>query len=515
MDDSITPAARAMSEAMSAHSPASSPVLTLWNSAHPPADDSGGSALAVEWLGRTGWRPSGPGVRVPAEIPQLNAPEGSLTWWLLPREDFATSVDTPWMGSRAPDHQYHVLMGDAPGAASWKNHRFALFYCRAWYQQLVAKWHSGPIYEDHENAAFRVHREKAFVGLGHQNLPAGQWVQLGLSWNTPANDYRMYVNGVLVQTATTTIDHPLLREENSGPVYAGHPLFACGELNVYDRALDAEEFASAYGSSKGPGNEAFDARLARMHEGKGLAKFDWEPTGDWNRTVDLPLASEADLGRFYQQGMPGAVTLTDEGVRIRTSPIHTSEIPKPADWTSEEPFDPAQGYLWLEDYFTGDFAVEYEFKPLQNHGLSLLMVRAAGLQGEDFLKSQPRRISGSMRMVCWENVRNYHWEYYRQMEDARNDVASHVLVKNPYMHPIGYQATDSKLAVGQWHRIQFVHEGKRLRGAMDGVQIFDVVDDPFAGFGPVLRTGTLAIRCMWDTDIVFRNLHVWTKAEQF
>jgi hypothetical protein len=120
-----------------------------------------------------------------------------------------------------------------------------------------------------------------------------------------------------------------------------------------------------------------------------------------------------------------------------------------------------------------------------------------------------------MRMVCWENVRNYHWEYYRQMEDCRNDVASHVLVKNPYMRPLAYQAADAKLAVGEWHRIQFVHEGNRLRGAMDGAQIFDVLDDPFAGFGPVLRTGTLAIRCMWDSDIVFRNLRVWTKPEVF
>jgi len=493
------------------------PCFKIWADPQAVADTSGQPVIPVEYRGRKGWRTESHEGRVAIPAPQLNAPEGSLTWWVLPREDFATAVDMPWMSERDPDHLFHVLLGDVAGAASWKNHRFALIYCRSWYQQMVAKWHSGPIYsgaafDDLENAAFRPHRETAFVGLGHQNLPAGHWIQIGLSWNTPDDDYRMYLNGVLVQTATTTLDHPMLREANSGIVYAGHPLFVCGELNVYDRALGAAEFASAYRSGKGPENEAFDAGLSRMHEGKGLAGFDWVPNEEWSLRVDLPLATEEDLGRFYQQGMPGAVSLTDEGLRIHTSPIHSCEIPKPEDWTSKEVFDPAQGYLWLEDYFTGDFAVEYEFKPLQNHGLSLLMVRAAGLQGENFLTTQPRRISGSMQMVCWENVRNYHWEYYRQMEDARNDVASHVLVKNPYMHPIAYQTTDSKLAAGEWHRIQFVHEGNRLRGAIDNVQIFDLLDDPFAGFGPVLRTGTLAIRCMWDSDIVFRNMKVWSKA---
>jgi hypothetical protein len=47
------------------------------------------------------------------------------------------------------------------------------------------------------------------------------------------------------------------------------------------------------------------------------------------------------------------------------------------------------------------------------------------------------------------------------------------------------------------------------------VQVLDVVDDPFSGFGPVMRSGTLAIRCMWDSDIVFRNLKVWTKPDAY
>ncbi|MFN6017260.1 MAG: DUF1961 family protein, partial [Verrucomicrobiota bacterium] len=254
---------------------------------------------------------------------------------------------------------------------------------------------------------------------------------------------------------------------------------------------------------------------ARIHSGKSLSAFDWKASADWSERLNLPLNRDEDFARFYVQGMTEAPSVTPEGIRVRTSAIHKSELKQPENWNSEEVWDPTQVYLWLEDYFTGDFAVEYEFKSLQKHGLSLLMMRAAGLHGEDFLKSHPRRVSGAMRAVCWENIRNYHWEYYRQMEDCRNDTASHVLVKNPYLHPIAYQDAPESLKVGEWHRLQFVHEGNRLRGAIDGVQVLDVVDDPFSGFGPVMRSGTLAIRCMWDSDIVFRNLKVWTKPDAF
>ncbi len=30
-----------------------------------------------------------------------------------------------------------------------------------------------------------------------------------------------------------------------------------------------------------------------------------------------------------------------------------------------------------------------------------------------------------------------------------------------------------------------------------------------------MRNGSLAIRCMWGSDIVFRNLKVWTKPDAF
>lgn len=469
--------------------------------------------------GRRGWRTRRLGDRVSVPSPALNRPIGALTLWILPREDFATSVARQWMIEREPRHQVHVLLGDRAddqARADHRLHHFALLYSRDWYQQLQAKWHHGPTYpEGDANSMFLQGGEKAFIGLGHLNLQRGHWMQIGLSWNEPDNDYRMYVNGVLVQTATKTVNHPLLREASSGVLFAGHPMFGYGELAFFNRPLDAREFGLLYESAKPAGNETIDASLRQTHTGSALSPFDWKPGEGWEQTLDLPLNRPGDLDRFYVQGMTAAPTVTEEGLRVRTSEVRRFQLVEPPDWDRDEQWDPTQVYLWLEDFFEGDFAVEYEFKPLQNHGLSLLVTRAAGLHGENFLDHEPRRISGSMQTLCWDNVRNYHWEYYRQMEDARNDTASHVLVKNPYLRPLCYQAAPDRLSVGEWHRLQFVHEGNLLRGAVDGVQVIAAEDRPFGGFGPVLRNGTLAIRCMWGSDILFRNLRVWTKPDVF
>jgi hypothetical protein len=494
------------------------PTQSFWNDPAAVRDLNDNPVTPVFHHGRKGWRTKSLETRVAIPVPQLNEPRGSLTWWFLPREDFATSVNSPWMAQRENYHHLYTLLGDRvddEARKDWRLHRFALVYSRDWYDQLLAKWHRGGIYHSASaEGMYSPGREKAFVSLGHLNLTRGHWMQIGLTWNEAENDYSLFLNGLLVQTSTS-FDYPLLREANSGTIYAGHPLFAFGEMAVFDEVLSAEDFSGSYAENVPVGNGGIDTALHRTHSGKAVPMLNWTAVGDWEEKINLPLNRPEDLARFYVQGMTEAPSLTPEGLRVHTSDIGVSRLEKPADWSSEEPWDPTQVYLWLEDHFSGDFAVEYEFKPLQKHGLSLLMTRAAGLHGEEFLKTHPRRVSGSMRAVCWENIRNYHWEYYRQMEGARIDVASHVLVKNPYLHPIAYQVTDSKLAVGEWHCIQFVHEGNRLRGAIDGLQIFDVTDDPFSGFGPVMRSGTLAIRCMWGSDILFRNLKVWTKPDAY
>jgi len=62
-----------------------------------------------------------------------------------------------------------------------------------------------------------------------------------------------------------------------------------------------------------------------------------------------------------------------------------------------------------------------------------------------------------------------------------------------------------------WYRLDYVQEGERLRGAIDGVTVMDVIDDGFSNNGPVLLNGRIALRCMMRTDMTFRDLAVWNR----
>ena len=166
----------------------------------------------------------------------------------------------------------------------------------------------------------------------------------------------------------------------------------------------------------------FEAHLRYVYEGKDRQKkkFNWRPGKDWQPKLSLSLTKPTDLDSFYVQGYTQAPEINSDGLLVETPNLPQS----PANLEK-------QVYLWTQETFEGDLYVEYEFKILRPGGLSLLMVQASGMNREDFMKDYPLRTTGNMRMVHREDVRNYHWEYYREMNDVRNDIACGALAKKP------------------------------------------------------------------------------------
>jgi len=185
---------------------------------------------------------------------------------------------------------------------------------------------------------------------------------------------------------------------------------------------------------------------------------------------------------------------------------------KTPEYTPRVGMDMTRMYLWTREIFEGDLAVSFEFKLHAPGGLCLLMTQAAGMQGEDFLRDYPLRVNGSMATVCWEDVRNYHWEFYRDMVDVPNHLVSHACLKNPWFKPVSYQNENRHWECDRWYRLDYVQEGARLRGAIDGVTVMDATDDAFNNNGPILLNGRIALRCMMRIDMTFRNLTVWNRS---
>lgn len=454
--------------------------------------------------GRTGVNAVSLHSRMAFELPEINGPRGTLSIWTLGLEELSTQAPSPHIAKFQPDYQVVPVLTDSPEIRDVASSTFAMLFQTTWYPHFYVKQTKGGLYPNAYQPS-----PSCVVGLGHLPFRRERWYHFAYTWDREANDYRVYVNGVLAGTSTRNeADLPLRWETAGETLYAGHPKLVLSDLWVDAEVLEAEALRQRM-KAEGPAPDPeIMAELELTYAGRGAPQLDWKMPEDWRTVVDLPLTGRDALKDFYIQGHdPDLVAQTEEGIRVRTPFTRT---PKPEGWDEreEEPFDADQLYLWVERFFEGDTYFSFEFKSRSDRGLCLLAAQASGMHREDFMADHPRRRSGTMRTVYGENVRNYHWEYYRHMSDTRNDVASIGLIKQPWQWPLAYRCLDHTLSLETWHRLEYIHVGDRLIGALDGWVVFDVTDNPNANCGPVYRCGRFGLRCMWRSDITYRNLRV-------
>ena len=396
-------------------------------------------------------------------------------------------------------HNYVLMSDDQIEFDDVEEAGFALVYRFNWNDQMFAKFYKGKI------GRGALYPQHAITVGGQLSLQKSTWYQVGISWDREGGDYRVYINGIQISRATIFLEK---LQTSCGPyLYMGNPSFVFSELKFYDVCFKPKQFQQIYEEEAVYCDEELQAHLLAVHTGNALRSENWIPDKTWKKKVELSLKNEEDLEKFYIQGCKEAVSVTSDGFSIQTHQRRTPEaiVEKP------DSYDPDQVYLWLKEWLEGDVAIEYEFMPEKENGLSLVMFQASGMHREDFMKDYPLRTTGSMRMVHGENVRNYHWEYFREMDDVRHDIGSNILVKNPWGYPLAYQCIPKRLEQNQWHKIQIIQEEARILGIIDGKVIFDVEDQADSNNGPILNSGHIAIRCMWKTRLRIRNLRVFNR----
>lgn len=433
--------------------------------------------------------------------------QGTVTLWVLPLEELAFRYPCADQRGAHPgiDFNNHILIGDHPDLENVHDSCFALIWDAGWYPQYWAKFFRGYLY----HAGFQP-KTKLLAAAGHAEFERLRWVQVALAWDKERGYCAIYINGVQISESPSDpyINYRHEADPAGTHLYAGNTAYALGEISCYDQCLSLSEIETIFHETAKEVDLSYQKKLRDMYYGENASSFSFSPGAEWEISMELPLNRDKDLEKFYIQGRQEAPAITPEGLLITTG----AELP---DFDSPEADDLQQMYLWTEQSYEGDLYVTYEYMPLQEGGLSLLLTQASGLQGEDFMADYPRRTTGSMSMVCWENVRNYHWEYYREVSDVPRDSATSGLIKNPWTTPYAYFRKKEKTAKNVWHRLEFLQEGERIRGALDGVLMFDILDSGTAGHGPVYRHGHIAIRCMLQTQILFRNLCVMNRKPEF
>ena len=461
-----------------------------------------GSVRRILHKGRSGLHATS--IRSRIELPKhtLAGEKGAAAIWFMPLEDMTSTQKQDSFQKHNQSCFNYPLLIDSPDYLNEDASRFCLAWNTFPHPQFYARFYSG----NYHNEVFQP-QQKAFTAANGISFLALHWYQVIVTWDHLKQLYRLYVNGVLAgninQFREVGVPAEVYYETAQECLYTGSPMFAVSSVEFFDHFIDSDAVSQLYQSQQVEPETEEDARLARLNLGHGLRRFDWEADDQWQTRLKTSLTEPEDLNLFYIQGMTDAPSISPgEGLRVQT---YYGRQPMIFDPHLE---DKRQVYLWTEQAFEGDLHVSLEFKSLLPGGLSLLMFQSSGMQREDFMADYPRRTDGSMKMVGWEDVRNYQWEYYREMNDTRNDVASHYFKKNPYVWPLAYQCTPNLLSDGEWHRLDFLQEGSRLRGAIDGVTVFDCHDNSHVQNGPVYSFGRVAIRCMLRTHMLFRNLTI-------
>jgi hypothetical protein len=109
-----------------------------------------------------------------------------------------------------------------------------------------------------------------------QSFSHGDWMDLVFTFDFSSNEYKIYVNGVLDGSDTTSLSAPTVTDWTLGVVHTGTSQwggFAFSEFAAFDRALTADEVAAIYalqrplidtGSTERPGLYILDGEF-RLH----------------------------------------------------------------------------------------------------------------------------------------------------------------------------------------------------------------------------------------------------------
>lgn len=478
------------------------PTITYDFSAYPSERIRSDRPRLLHQCGRSGLNL--PGIRDRLVIPQhtLNQPEGSLSLWVMALDHLHTYQQFPQHTLSNERAFNYPLLSDQEAIAEPESCRFTLVFDSYWHPTFLAKFYYGPWPE----GPF-AKEPKAGVLANHATFAPDEWSHLVLTWDRPKSRYRLYLNGVLIGAEDSTFEGQLLTDDIGEILYAGIPTWCFSQLDFYKLALEAKQVAQLFSVGEEAASPETTAKLRSTHLGLDLPSLSLPEGNDWKETSNLSLTEPEHLSEFFVQGCNSAPRITPEGLEIKTPDLEGWRYFQVAA-NQGQIRDQRNVYLWHYDWNEGDLHVQFEFKSLRRGGLALLMANCSGMQGEDFLRDYALRTTALMKTVCWEDVRNYHWEFYREMVDTRNDIVSHAMLKNPWFTPVAYQTEARQWELDRWYRFDYVQEGGRIRGAIDGTLVIDTKDQSGTPTGPLLRRGHCALRCMSRTHLLVRNWRI-------
>ena len=461
-----------------------------------------GPARVLELHGRKGINPTSIHTAIKLSGGHtVNEPQGTMVLWFFALEDLAASFLADHMAIDNKFFATYALLSDHATPRDVAEANFSFEWNR--YNEFRAKFFKGTVYP---RLGFDPPQKAWVQAVPFNFFQKFRWYQLAVTWDDAAKSAELFVNGILIGTSDR-FNKDFYRDRCGDVLYAGCPALCHGQLDFFAGVLGGAELYKLYRAGAPDFDQGIEDELKHRFAGAALENFTFQPGANWTKQFDLDFKTPVEqIKEFYIQGHAASIKPAGhpEGLLIETPDI-------PYGWNAYT----KQVYIWSNRTFEGNIYVEFEWKALKPNGLALLMIHASGMSREDFMADYPKKTSGIMQTVHGENVRNYHWEFYREMNDVRNDVGTAFSRKNPFAYRIGFGSSSAPFANNQWHKAQLVQHEGQIRGAIDGKVLLEIDDSSRTNTGCILNYGHIALRCMVHTAMVFRNLKVYTEKLPF
>jgi hypothetical protein len=335
----------------------------------------------------------------------------------------------------------------------------------------------------------------SFVYAESLPLRKGQWYHFSITWDKTKETLAMYINGELVGHNYSAKHFKPTRNK----IYIGNPLMVLSKLKVQSESLSKEEIRNEYLAMRPATNQESDNAIRQIVNPQNKPNFNFTRDNTWEKIYECGFTKKSDLDAWtFQTGDKFRdqfkLNITDKGLYWETPSLVEIET---------------RGYLWCPAKVEGDQWIEFEFQLVSPKGLALLIMCASGMQGEDVIDDQGLRKTGTMGdMNC--NYRNYHWEYVRRVEAMRTDVETQYVNKNPWGKSL-YVGCVPRLEQNRWIKIRYIKIGNKIYGSFDGKTVFEVEDNAYDNNGPVLNSGRVVLRQMYNTAMLYRNFVIYQK----
>ncbi len=210
-----------------------------------------------------------------------------------------------------------------------------------------------------------------------------------------------------------------------------------------------------------------------------------------------PLMTEEDVKDFV---LEGEAHITFENQRMRLKNKLDFEI-----------FEQKANYVfWCPIEFPNSVKIEFDFFPIQEPGLCMLMFAAKGAKGEDIFQEGLLKRTGEYDCYLHGDINLYHLSYFRRMYDTERAFHICQLRKSNGGHKLeagGDPIPNIKDCINPYH-ITLIKKDGHILFYINDLKVIDYVDNG-VDFGEALTNGKIGFRQMASTIAEYSNLKVY------